>query len=427
MSRIIKISFVCLTLILGLASCSVYKYVPEGQYLLDKVEVTSQDKKLNDVQSYKDYSYQTPNSRWFGLVRLPLRIYSLSGSKNPDRGINRTLRKMGEAPVVFDELLTEATVSDMKRALRNSGYLNADVEINTVKSRKPKTKVQYNLIPGKMFVLDDIRYTVHDSTIYSIVLDNATESLIYLGMNLDANILDAERNRIVEVVHRYGYYRFNKDFITFVADTTRGSDKVGLRMIIAPESVVDGVEQPHRQYTVSSVNYTITDNTNNQAGSDHDGKPILRQKTIDSHSFLREGMIYNSDSVAKTYSSLSRLGVLRYSNIRFDEVPGTDNQLKADVSLISLPKHSFSFEIEGTNTAGDLGAAASMSFTDRNLFRGSEQLTLKVRGAYESISNLPGYTGDTYLEYGAEANLDFPEFLVPFMSQELQRKSQFKD
>lgn len=424
MSRIFKFLLVCLTLIAGLASCSIYKYVPEGQYLLDKVDVTTQDKSMNDVQKYKDYSYQTPNSRWFGLVRLPLRIYSLSGARNPDRGINRTLRKMGEAPVVFDELLAEATVSDMRRALRNSGYLNAEVEYNTVKSRKPKAKVHYNLKPGKMFVLDDIRYTVHDSTIYSIVLDNNTQSLIYLGMNLDANILDAERSRIVELTHQYGYYRFNKDYITFVADTVRGSDKVRLRMIIAPESVTDGVEQPHRQFTISSVDYNITDNTNGTAGSLSGDKPILRQKIIDSHSFLREGMIYNSDSVAKTYSSLSRLGVLRYSNIRFDEIPGTDNELRADVSLISLPKHSFSFEIEGTNTAGDLGAAASMSFTDRNLFRGSEQLTLKVRGAYESISNLPGYTGDTYLEYGAEANLDFPEFLVPFMSQERQRRSQ---
>lgn len=424
MNRIIRISFLCLTLIMGLASCSVYKYVPDGQYLLDKVEVTTQDRNMTDVQRYKDYSYQTPNSRWFGLLRLPLRIYSLSGSKNPDRGINRMLRKVGEAPVVFDELLAEATIADMRRALRNSGYLNADVDLTTKKSRKPKAKVQYNLHPGKMFVVDDIRYTVQDSTIYGIVLDNATQSLIYLGMNLDASVLDAERSRIVELTHQYGYYRYNKDYISFVADTAKGSDKVRLHMVIAPERIdADGVVHPHRQYTISSVNYTITDNTN-QTGSDADGKPILRQKTIDSHSFLREGMIYNSDSVAKTYSSLSRLGVLRYSNIRFDTVPGTENQLKANVSLISLPKHSFSFEIEGTNTAGDLGAAASMSYTDRNLFRGSEQLTLKVRGAYESISNLPGYTGDTYLEYGMEANLDFPEFLVPFMSQELQRKSQ---
>ena len=115
-----------------------------------------------------------------------------------------------------------------------------------------------------------------------------------------------------------------------------------------------------------------------------DDKPIIRPSIIASHSFLRNGLLYNTDSISKTYTSLSRLGILSYTNIRFEPLPGTNDRLKANVYLVSQPKHSFSFEVEGTNTAGDLGAAASLSFTNRNLFRGSEQLTFKLRGAYES-------------------------------------------
>ncbi len=423
-------SLVCLTLVLGLASCSVYKYVPEGDRLLNKVEITSADKAVSDVSKYKNLSHQVPNSRWFGLFRLPLRMYSLSG------------KRTGEAPVIYDQLLSEASCADMERSLVNSGYLNADVTMSTKNSRRPKTTVRYKLDPGKMFVVDTIRMTVQDSTINRIINDNAKHSLLVPGMNLDADILNEERNRIVNLVHRYGYYRFNKDYISFVADTARGSDKVGLRMIIEAEGVdEDGNVRPHRQYYISSVYYSLTDKDGNMPGKTispaaetykdfvlfyplNDGEPALRPEVIDRHSFLREGMLYSSDSTSKTYSSLSRLGILRYSDIRYDTVPGFDNRIVADVSLVSLPKHSFAFEIEGTNTAGDLGAAASMLFTDRNLFRGSEQLSIKLRGAYESISNLPGYSGDTYMEYGLEANLDFPEFLAPFMSQELQRKSQ---
>ena len=420
----------CLTLVLGLASCSVYKYVPDGQYLLNKVEITSADRAVSDVSKYKNLSHQIPNSRWFGLFRFPLRMYSLSG------------KRTGEAPVIYDQLLSEATCADMERSLVNSGYLNADVTMSTKNSRRPKTTVRYKLVPGKMFVVDTVRITVQDSTINRIINDNAKHSLLVPGMNLDADILNEERNRIVNLVHRYGYYRFNKDYISFVADTARGSDKVGLRMIVEAEGVDgDGNVRPHRQYYISSVYYNLTDKDGNMPGKTispaaetykdfvlfyplNDGEPALRPEVIDRHSFLREGMLYSSDSTSKTYSSLSRLGILRYSDIRYDTVPGYDNRIVADVSLVSLPKHSFAFEIEGTNTAGDLGAAASMSFTDRNLFRGSEQLSIKLRGAYESISNLPGYSGDTYMEYGLEANLDFPEFLAPFMSQELQRKSQ---
>lgn len=418
-----------LTTVLWLASCSVYKYVPDEHYLLNKIEVTTNDKSVSDVSKYKNLSYQTPNSRWFGLFRFPLRFYSLTHTKS------------GEAPVIYDPLLSEATCADIKRSLMNSGYLNAQVSYSSANKRRPKTTVTYNLNPGKMFVVDSVRITVQDDAIRQILDEHKDETLLVPGINLDADLLNDERIRIVNLVHKYGYYRFNRDFVSFVADTAKGSDKVGLRMIVAAESTDDdGTVHPHRQFTISSIDYVLSDKNGNLPGVSSrttdsyngirltypgvDEKPLLRPKIIDIHTFLREGMIYNSDSISKTYSSLSRLGMLRYSNISLEDIPGKDNELSANVLLMSLPKHSISFEVEGTNTAGDLGAAASVAFTDRNLFRGSEQLTLKVRGAYESISNLPGYTGDTYLEYGFEANLDFPEFLMPFMSQDLQRRSQ---
>ena len=413
-----------------LASCSVYKYVPDGQHLLNKVEVTSDSKGIQDVSKFKNLSYQTPNSRWFGMFRFPLRFYSLTHTKS------------GEAPVLYDQLLSEATCVDMKRSLMNSGYLNAQVTYTAQNKRRPKTTVHYELHPGKMFVVDSVRVTIQDEEIRRIFNEHKDETLLVPGINLDASLLDDERNRIVSLVRRYGYYLFNRDFVSFVADTAKGSDKVGLRMIVAAESTdEDGTVHPHRQFTISSIDYVLSDENGNLPDPStsssienyngfsltypgNNSKPMLRPKILDIHSFLREGMTFNSDSISKTYSSLSRLGMLRYSDISPSVVPGSDNLLNVNVLLMSLPKHSFSFEVEGTNTAGDLGAAASLSFTNRNLFRGSEQLTIKLRGAYESISNLPGYTGDTYLEYGLEANLDFPEFLMPFMSQDLQRRSQ---
>ena len=428
--------------VLSLASCSVYKHVPQGEYLLQKVEVTSTDKNALEVTNFKNLSFQAPNSRWFGLFRLPLRVYSLSGTRNPEKRINRMLRNMGEAPVIYDQLQAEASSVDMKRALVNAGYLNAQVNVSSQASRKPKTTLRFNLKPGKMFVVDSVRVTVQDKGIENIIFDKLDQTLLVQGMNLDAEILNEERSRIVELMHRHGYYRFNRDFVSFVADTVYGSDKVGLTMIVTNESIDEnGVAHPHRQYSISSIDYILSDKNGNLPGvtvavktdtcsgfkllhPSQDEKPAIRPKIIDNHSFIREGMLYNSDSINKTYSSLSRLGILKYSNISFDTVAGTNHLLKANVTLVRQPKHSFSFEVEGTNTAGDLGAAASLSFIDRNLFRGSEQLSIKLRGAYESITNLPGYSGDTYLEYGLEANLDFPEFLIPFASQELQRRSQ---
>ncbi len=431
-----------LAAVMWFGSCSIYKHVPEGRYLLDKVEVVSAESRNDAVSKFRNYSYQTPNSKWLGLLRFPLRLYSMSSIRHPDRWISRTLRKIGEEPVLLDEMLSEVSVQDMRRSLMNSGYLNAKVNVETDYSRKRKATVRYKITPGKMFVVDNIRYTVQDTIISLILDDNRKSSLLHEGMNLESGVLDAERTRITSLLQKQGYWAFNKDYISFVADTVTGSNMVGLNMIVAAErSDQEGSTRQHTQYYVSDIDYVLMDNPNfsainfdrmNSVGYDGfrlyypsgDDKPIIHPSIIASHSFLRNGLLYNTDSISKTYTSLSRLGILSYTNIRFEPLPGTNDRLKANVYLVSQPKHSFSFEVEGTNTAGDLGAAASLSFTNRNLFRGSEQLTIKLRGAYESITNLPGYSGDTYTEYGLESNLDFPELLLPFVSQAQQRRSQ---
>ena len=83
---------------------------------------------------------------------------------------------------------------------------------------------------------------------------------------------------------------------------------------------------------------------------------------------------------------------------------------------------SFSFEVEGTNSAGDLGAAASVEYTHRNIFRGSETFSVKLRGAYEAVTGIDDYVNSNYLEYGIESSLNFPEFKFPFLSSAFKRR-----
>ena len=78
--------------------------------------------------------------------------------------------------------------------------------------------------------------------------------------------------------------------------------------------------------------------------------------------------------------------------------------------------------MEGTNSAGDLGAAASVSYTHRNLFKGSETFTIKLRGAYEAVTGLEGYTNSNYMEYAVESSLNFPEFMFPFLSSDFKKR-----
>jgi outer membrane protein assembly factor BamA len=83
---------------------------------------------------------------------------------------------------------------------------------------------------------------------------------------------------------------------------------------------------------------------------------------------------------------------------------------------------TLSFEPEGTNTAGDLGAAASLTYQNRNLFHGSEVLSVQLRGAYEAIRGLEGYGNQDFVEWSVESRLAFPRFIMPGISTKLRRK-----
>lgn len=98
------------------------------------------------------------------------------------------------------------------------------------------------------------------------------------------------------------------------------------------------------------------------------------------------------------------------------------NLLDCHIQISTNKPSTISFQPEGTNTAGDLGAAASITYTNRNLFHGSEQLSIEFRGAYEAITGLEGYQDQNYTEFSVETKLVFPRFLAPFLSKSFRRR-----
>ena len=132
---------IALSLLALLASCSSTKFVPDGQYLLEDVRVTSDTHgvKGNDM---KAYIRQKPNSKWFSLVKIPLYTYSLSG-RDSTRLFNKFLRRIGEAPVIYDSGEAEQSRTEIEKAVRNLGYIRARVSTaTTVRRGKRMTFIQ---------------------------------------------------------------------------------------------------------------------------------------------------------------------------------------------------------------------------------------------------------------------------------------------
>ena len=112
---ILIISFVLL-----LAGCSETKYVPEGEYLMDKAKVVNDSKEPLSTLELRQYVLQRGNSQWFSTAKIPLMTYSLSG-RDTTKWYNRTLRSIGEPPQLYDSLSTLQSMVNLQTQMRNMG------------------------------------------------------------------------------------------------------------------------------------------------------------------------------------------------------------------------------------------------------------------------------------------------------------------
>ena len=226
--------------------------------------------------------------------------------------------------------------------------------------------------------------------------------------------MNDERKRITEVLTDSGYYRFHKDYITYQADTVAGSRDIDLTLVL--HKFVAGKDSviAHPRYNIGSVTYS--------SGNPEDSVIHLRQGVLRSSTFIEEGQPYSSSALRRTYNQFGRLQAVKYTNIGFAENE-EERLLDCNIQVSTNKPHTISFEPEGTNTAGDLGAAASLTYQNRNLFRGSEVLSIQFRGAYEAIRGLEGYGNQDFVEYSVEGSLSFPRLIAPFVSREFIRRT----
>ena len=392
-------------------ACSTTKYVPDGQYLLKKVVVVADQEDFNAAE-LQPYVRQKPNAKWFSLFKIPLATYSLSG-RDSTKWINRTLKKMGEAPVIYDSLQAALTINDLRVAMQNRGYMASTVSHSTQVDGKKMTDI-YTLHPGRPYFIGRVDYDIQDTAIQRLLAAQESSSwTLKPGNRFTVNGLDAERKRIATLLNNHGYYRFNKEFIQFTADTVKNGYNVDLTLhLLRYKESNRAPEQNHTEYRIGQVHFL----------SNTDEPLHLRPSVLENASELIEGDLYKAQNIQKTYNNFARLSAVRYTNIRLHE-RADSARIDCDVVVGTHKPHTLSFAPEGTNTAGDLGAAATLSYQNRNLFHGSELLTVQLRAAYEAITGLEGYSNENYIEYGAEAKLQFPRFMAPFLSKRFLRQN----
>ena len=375
---------------LAVSSCSSTKVLADGEYRLASTKVkTEGDLSIGDT---KVESYIRQKAGWNPMVY----VYNLSTKSG--RGLwSKTMRKIGSAPVVYNEDLVGLSVENMERHLEYLGYYDSKV-VPEIDINGRIVKVTYKIIPGKRIVINKIKYELPKRGEFAE--DFGKDSLnitVRKGDYLSEAALEKESARSAAFFRKIGYYGFNKNYYFFEADTIGKEGKADLTMRIneytrneAPSSA-----KPLVKYHFEEVNIF------------HPESFKIREKVLRNLNKIVPGEPYNEDVVNSTYTRLSSLNVLSTVNV---ELSGNeDNTVDCDINISPAKMRGIKLNLEGSSNAiGLLGISPEVSFFNRNLFHGGEQLNLGFMGNFQFKPR----SDIRSTEFGVSAGVIFPKFLL---------------
>ncbi len=145
------LNIVALCCVVLVASCSVTRNVPEGEYLLSRVDILPDlgspvsERIAPDV--LERYVRQSPNKRLFGF-NFYLWVYNLA-NQDKDNWWNNLKRKIGEEPIYLSELLTERSRQNLNIYMDSQGFYSSSAAfaIDTL-SKSKRARVVYSVEQG---------------------------------------------------------------------------------------------------------------------------------------------------------------------------------------------------------------------------------------------------------------------------------------
>ncbi len=398
--------------------------------MLNKVTIKSNVPEAT-ADHLQSYLRQTPNSRFMGMGRAKLGIYSAQDVTS-NKWKDRWLRKMGEEPVIYDSLLTQTSQEQLTQELKNKGYWDATVEVSATEKDR-KTDLTFVVTGNEPYRIKSYKIDIPDDSVM-YYLNRRKTTLPKPGDLFDADMLATERENAAQTLRRRGYYYFQKEALKFEADSANHEVDITLKLQDNYSQNDSIRRQLFTKQTVSSVTiYDVAQSMSDDGKLDradldtttiegftviHSKKSCFRPKKLISKVLVLPNRRYNESRVERTYAILNALQATKYVDINFRELGG--DSLACVVVVAPSKKHSFSVDLEGTNSAGDLGIGLGATYQNKNAFRGAEILKVSARGSYEAMGKL-GALRNAY-EVGGNASIIVPEFLMPFMKTEARRR-----
>lgn len=415
-------------IMLSFVGCNTTKFVPQGEYLLNKANIKVEDNKDVAVSSLKNYLQQKQNTEILGFWKLQLGIYNTS-PLDTTKWVSRNARKIGEAPVIYSPELTDRSIAQLHKAMQNKGYFRAQVD-TTMRVKDRKIDITYHIQAGKPYTIRRYNVDFQQEELQQVAQNQRT-ALIREGMQFDVDMLNQERQRITSAMRRNGCFYFEEDYIRFIADSTRGREQVDLTVCMHDyfyQLTPAQQEQVFRHYKIAHVHFHIDyeigrapegERMRASMKGDYEftwvGDKLLRENVLIRNCPIQPGDMYNEARVERAYSSLNQLAPIKYVDISFDSI--SENELDCHIVLSRSKLNTISVEAEGTYSAGDWGVAVGAGYANRNLFKGAEEFTIDGRTSYEWRQN-----GGRAIEAKASTGLKFPNSLAIDLNYNYQNR-----
>ena len=463
----------CLLAVAAVQGCSVTRQIPDGQYFLQKVSIeddrTVPKHERITADELGNYARQSPNKRLLG-TNLYVWVYGMANPEKHNRW-NNFKRRFGQAPVLYDSLLTVRSAENMKIYLDSRGYYSSDVtfEVDTVK-RPKRAYVTFRAHQREPYRISSVKYDFRDKYLAHIMAPDTASSLVRRGDILDISVLDTERKRVTDYLRQRGYYNFSVNNIEYLVDTLSGDHRAAVTMVV--KQTVTGYDERgeaemdnNTVYRIGEINlFPNYDPT--VAVNDPDyrsrldtsyyhglniiwpGRLNVRRRLLRTMIPLNTGSLYNADEVSRTYQDIMSTGYYKSARIMFVEMPQStivtdsaayagpvskrdstrltttrEGYLQCNILCTPALKQSFKLELEGSTTASFYGLSATVGYQHRNIFRGAEALDLSATVGYEYMKTPKASKRDA-TELGLTAGLSFPRLLLPVRAARWQSANQ---
>ena len=458
-----------------ISACNSVKRVPNGKFLLTKNEIFENNKVHSDEITF-DQLYQKPNSKILGIPFFlaihnwanpnPDSTYQAKFKNDPEKyarmskwlsakqvdqlgksfwyhGIHDFLKKAGEAPVIFDKIKTEKSVTRLKYFYFNKGFFDVKASYTFDSISSKKGKVKYAITPGKPYLIDSLKTSISTPALDSLYKTAKIASFIKSGKQYKTEDFENEKNRITTHFRNNGVYHFQPNDVTFDIDTINKHNKANIDLAIRDYSYQEqdtAKTAPFKIYKISAVN-VFTDYSSSEADAKITdsisyknfnlySKKKLKYKpyAITDAIFITKGGLFSDAKTTLTSRYLSNLKVFNYPSILYevDKKDTTNQSLIAKIYLTPRKKYSFGLSFDATHSnIQTFGIGFSPSISIRNVFNGAETLQFSGRanmGSSKDFAN-PNNVFFNTSEYGLDLKLSFPRTLIPFNTERIIPKS----